>query len=223
MRIYFRDAHLPLSAGIYILDSKCQYPKSAEINVGEIAPLFSVPKLSFLGIKGWLQIPPPGVGGGPFAFSHLPFYPSEFPRCLSVATPPSQHTPSSPAHTLPTLPRGGCRACLVPKLFLLRKTQEHTTVGISFKYSGSNSSFSESALTVCGARGKKPTCQCRKHESLIPASGISPGEGNGDPVLLPRKSLGRRSLVGYGPWDCKESDTTERLHFLSLLNDLACT
>ena len=33
------------------------------------------------------------------------------------------------------------------------------------------------------------------------------------PVLLPGKSLGRRSLVGCTPWGCKESDTTERLHF----------
>ena len=32
------------------------------------------------------------------------------------------------------------------------------------------------------------------------------------PVLLPRKSHGRRSLVGYTPWGSKESDTTERLH-----------
>ena len=35
------------------------------------------------------------------------------------------------------------------------------------------------------------------------------------PVLLPGKSHGRRSLVGYSPWGCKESDTTEQLHFLS--------
>ena len=33
------------------------------------------------------------------------------------------------------------------------------------------------------------------------------------PVLLPRKSHGRRSLVGCSPWGRKESDTTERLHF----------
>ena len=32
-------------------------------------------------------------------------------------------------------------------------------------------------------------------------------------VLLPGKSHGRRSLVGCSPWGCKESDTTERLHF----------
>ena len=33
------------------------------------------------------------------------------------------------------------------------------------------------------------------------------------PVLLPGKSHGRRSLVGYSPWGRKESDTTEQLHF----------
>ena len=33
------------------------------------------------------------------------------------------------------------------------------------------------------------------------------------PVLLPGKSHGWRSLVGYSPWGCKESDTTEQLHF----------
>ena len=33
------------------------------------------------------------------------------------------------------------------------------------------------------------------------------------PVLLPGKSHGRRSLVGYSPWGHEEWDTTERLHF----------
>ena len=33
------------------------------------------------------------------------------------------------------------------------------------------------------------------------------------PVLLPGKSHGQRSLVGYSPWGLKESDTTEQLHF----------
>ena len=35
------------------------------------------------------------------------------------------------------------------------------------------------------------------------------------PVLLPGKSHGQKSLVGYSPWGGKESDTTERLHSLS--------
>ena len=31
------------------------------------------------------------------------------------------------------------------------------------------------------------------------------------PVFLPGESHGQRSLAGYSPWGCKESDTTERL------------
>ena len=34
------------------------------------------------------------------------------------------------------------------------------------------------------------------------------------PVFLPGKSHRPRSLVGYSPWGHKQSDTTERLHFL---------
>ena len=35
------------------------------------------------------------------------------------------------------------------------------------------------------------------------------------PVLLPGEPHGRRSLMGYSPWDRKELDTTDQLHFLS--------
>ena len=52
---------------------------------------------------------------------------------------------------------------------------------------------------------------------LIPGSGKSPAVGNGIPVFLPGKFHGERSLLGYSPWGCKESDMTERLHFLSFL------
>ena len=31
------------------------------------------------------------------------------------------------------------------------------------------------------------------------------------PVFLPGVSHGQRSLAGYSPWDCKESDTSEWL------------
>ena len=45
----------------------------------------------------------------------------------------------------------------------------------------------------------------------IPGLGRSPGEGNGNPLqaLLPGKTHGQRSLIGYSPWGCKELDTTE--------------
>ena len=48
----------------------------------------------------------------------------------------------------------------------------------------------------------------------IPGLGRSPGEGTGyTPVFLPGEFHGQRSLVGCSPQGCKESDTTERLHF----------
>ena len=65
-----------------------------------------------------------------------------------------------------------------------------------------------------GSDGKASVCNVGDLGS-IPGSGRSPGEGNGQsiPVLLPGKSHGQRSLVGYSPWGHKELDTTELLHF----------
>ena len=37
------------------------------------------------------------------------------------------------------------------------------------------------------------------------------------PVFLPGEPHGQRSLVGYSPWDLKESDMTERLSTAQLL------
>jgi len=36
------------------------------------------------------------------------------------------------------------------------------------------------------------------------------------PVFLPGKSHGQKSLTGYSPWGCKESDRTEQLTLSSL-------
>ena len=41
------------------------------------------------------------------------------------------------------------------------------------------------------------------------------------PVLLPGKSHGRRSLVGYSPWGRKELDSTEQHHFHALEKKMA--
>ena len=62
-----------------------------------------------------------------------------------------------------------------------------------------------------GGSGGKASVYNAGDLGSIPGSGRSPGEGNGNP-LLPGKSHGQRSLVGYRlPWGCKESDITERL------------
>ena len=42
------------------------------------------------------------------------------------------------------------------------------------------------------------------------------------PVLLPAKTLGWRSLIGYSPWAHKESDMTEQLSTSSYYYDLVC-
>ena len=64
-----------------------------------------------------------------------------------------------------------------------------------------------------GSDGKESTCNAGDL-GLIPGSGRSPGEGNGNPLQYscPGKSHGRRSLAGYGSWGNKELDTTEQLN-----------
>ena len=63
-----------------------------------------------------------------------------------------------------------------------------------------------------GSDGKESTFNAGDR-GLIPGSGRSPGEGNGN--LLQYSCLGKsyrqRSLLGYSPWGCKESDMTEGL------------
>ena len=65
-----------------------------------------------------------------------------------------------------------------------------------------------------GSDAKESSCSAGDL-GLIPRSGRSPGEENGNPLqyYCLEKSHGQRSLVGYSPRCCKESDTTERLHF----------
>ena len=50
-----------------------------------------------------------------------------------------------------------------------------------------------------------------RHTGSIPGSVKIPWRraGQPTPVTLPGESHGQKSLTGYSPWDCKESDTTE--------------
>ena len=52
--------------------------------------------------------------------------------------------------------------------------------------------------------------------SLIPGSGRSPGEGNGNPLQCSclENPMDGESLVGYSPRGHKESDMTERFHLM---------
>ena len=66
-----------------------------------------------------------------------------------------------------------------------------------------------------GPSGKESAYQCRRHKrhgfnSLV---GKIPWRRTWQlmPVFLPGKSHGQKSLEGYSPWACRESNTTERL------------
>ena len=66
-----------------------------------------------------------------------------------------------------------------------------------------------------GSDSKESTYNSRDPDSI---TGLvrSPGKGNDNPFQYSclENSHGQRSLVGYCPWDCKESYTTERLTLL---------
>ena len=63
--------------------------------------------------------------------------------------------------------------------------------------------------------GKESACSAGVAGDLgvIPGSGKIPGRRKWQPtpILLPGESQGQRSLAGYRPWGCKESDMTEQL------------
>ena len=66
-----------------------------------------------------------------------------------------------------------------------------------------------------GAHGKEPACQYRRRKkgSSIPGweNPLWRRKWQLTSIFLPGESHGQRSLVGYRPWCCKESDTTEQL------------
>ena len=61
-----------------------------------------------------------------------------------------------------------------------------------------------------GSAGKEYICNVG-YLGLIPGLGRSHGGEHGNPLQYScmENPHGQRSLVGYRPWDCKDSDTTE--------------
>jgi len=64
-----------------------------------------------------------------------------------------------------------------------------------------------------GSDGKESACNV-EDLGLIPGLGESPGRGHGSSLQYSclEKPHGQRSLAGYSPWGCKESDMTEWLN-----------
>ena len=69
---------------------------------------------------------------------------------------------------------------------------------------------------VGDASGKESTCQCKRYKRhrFDPWIGKIPWSRKWQPtpVFLLGKFHGQRSLAGYSPWGCKESDPTEQLN-----------
>ena len=65
-----------------------------------------------------------------------------------------------------------------------------------------------------GASGKEPTCQCRRHKRCRFDPGIRKTpwtrEWQPTPVFLSGEVHGQRSLAGYSPRGCTESDVTKQ-------------
>ena len=75
-----------------------------------------------------------------------------------------------------------------------------------------------------GSDGKESICNAGDLGS-IPGLGISPGGGHGNPLQYscPENPYGHRSLVGYSPQGCKESDMTATLLFyFSSVQSISC-
>ena len=72
-----------------------------------------------------------------------------------------------------------------------------------------------------GSDGKETACNAGDL-GLTPGLGRSPGGGNGNPLQYSclENPHGQRSLAGYSPWGCKESDTAKQLSPTYLGNPL---
>ena len=138
----------------------------------------------------------------------------------AVCTCPSQ----TPYPSLPIFPPGNhvCSLCLwVPFYFvssfvsfLFRFHIKGMSCDILPSLSDLLHSVWQSQGFPGGARGKEPTCQCRRYKRdirfyLWVGKILWRRKWQLTAVLLPEKSHGQRSLVGYSPWGHKESDMTE--------------
>ena len=102
-------------------------------------------------------------------------------------------------------------------MFLGKDTQSYEQIEIKASEAARNPKLStnQQRSTVDagfsgGSDGKEPTCNAGDLGS-IPELGKSPGGGHGNPLQYSclENPQGQRSLVGYNPRSCKESDMTE--------------
>ena len=87
---------------------------------------------------------------------------------------------------------------------------------ISLLSKGFSKVFSSTIFGDGWCSDKEPTCQCRRRKRCRFISWVGKilwsRKWQPTPVFLPGKFHGQGSLVGYSPWDRKESDMTETEH-----------
>ena len=71
--------------------------------------------------------------------------------------------------------------------------------------------FSKGCMSFPGSSAGKESACNSEDPSLIPGLGRSPrgGQGNALQYSCLENPYEQRSLAGYSPWGCKESDMTE--------------
>ena len=68
-----------------------------------------------------------------------------------------------------------------------------------------------SQASVVALAGKESACNAENTRGMDSIPGSGRRKWQPTPGSLRGKSHGQRSLAGYSPWDCKESDMTEQL------------
>ena len=78
----------------------------------------------------------------------------------------------------------------------------------SHKVEATNLSINRLMGLPCSSKGKESACMQRRRPRFDPWVGkiLWRREWQPTPVFLPGESHGQRSLAGYSPWDCKESE-----------------
>ena len=121
--------------------------------------------------------------------------------CLTLCDPMGYSLPGSPVH--------GILQARILELSAISSSRDLPDSGIE----------PESSALVGGLFTTEPKGNVNKQSVLIKYLDlIRRRQWHPIPVILPGKSHGRRSLVGYSPWGRKESDTTKRFHFHFLLS-----
>ena len=124
----------------------------------------------------------------------LSFFSSLHPSFFLSTHYSYQASRPSPNHHPPPFKRSPATSCPQPQTFISLLSLLSSAREISH----------HSSTTGCQALSQCVTVSCTPQQRR---------QWQATPVLLPRKSHGRRSLVGCSPWGCEESDMTKRLHF----------